>query len=159
MASSALADGQTYENSDFGVTLKYPKDWTIQENVMGVLAAFMSPLADKQDTFAENVTFVAQSLGGEKVSLKDLGKASAAQLEKVITDFKLESNEGAKAGQYDALKLVYTGKQGAVDLKWAQFYTVIEKGNMYILTFTAPTDQFDAVNSTAENIVNSIQIK
>lgn len=125
---------------------------------MGVLAAFMSPLADKQDTFAENVTFVAQSLGGEKVSLKDLWKASAAQLEKVITDFKLESNEGAKAGQYDALKLVYTGKQGAVDLKWAQ-YTVIEKGNMYILTFTAPTDQFDAVNSTAENIVNSIQIK
>src|SRR5437867_13217946 len=61
---------KTYENKDYGVSISYPADWTVQENFQGTIALFASPKETSMDLFQENVNLVAQDLSANPMNLE-----------------------------------------------------------------------------------------
>ena len=75
-------------------------------------------------------------------------------IETMITDGKLISNERLKQNGREYQKVIYSGKQGIYDLKFEQFYWVIQ-GNAYVLTLTCEAGQFEAYKNAGEKVLNS----
>ncbi|VAX37334.1 hypothetical protein MNBD_UNCLBAC01-1398, partial [hydrothermal vent metagenome] len=61
-----------YKDTNYGVSLKYPRSWESKPEVHGVAVIFLSPLENDLDVFHENVNIVIQSLVGQDAkSLED----------------------------------------------------------------------------------------
>jgi len=153
--SEVPAGFKLYEDKTFGSTIAYPEAWTVQENVPGVIAAFLSPRENDNDMFQENVNFVIQDLGGVEVTLEQYVDASKQQLGALIGDFKVESEEtGALDDGTAAYNVIYTGKQGELVLQWQQAYVIMD-GKAIVITYTAEPDSFDTFIDQAAEIIDS----
>lgn len=156
--AGALKSGfQLYEDADEGYSIQYPKDWTVQTDITGVSAAFLSPADNDSDAFKENVTLVVQELGGAATgSIDQYAAETQKALEKMITDFKLVSSE--KSDEDHAFFLEYTGKQGQFDLHWQQA-AIIENDNAYIVTYTAEPGNVEKYQDTVGEMIDTLSYK
>ncbi|TVY01331.1 DcrB-related protein [Cohnella terricola] len=153
--SEVPAGFKLYEDKTFGSTIAYPEDWTVQENIPGVIAVFLSPRENDSDMFQENVNFVIQDLGGQEVTLEQYVELNKQQLGVVLADFKVEGEEtGALEDGTPAYNIVYTGKQGESTLKWQQAYTIMD-GKAIVITYTAEPASFDKYLDQASEIIDS----
>ncbi|WP_217594648.1 PsbP-related protein [Cohnella sp. GbtcB17] len=157
-SAGALKSGfQLYEDADDGYSIQYPKDWTVQTDITGVSAAFLSPSEGDSDAFKENVTLVVQELGGATTgSIDQYAAETQKALEKMITDFKLVSSE--KSDEDNAFFLEYTGKQGQYDLHWQQA-AIIEKDKAYIVTYTAEPGNVEKYQDTVGEMIDTLSYK
>ena len=55
-------------------------------------------------------------------------------------------------------RIIYTGKQGEFNLKFEQYYWVIDE-KAYVLTLTCEEDEFENYQETGETILNSFVLK
>jgi len=116
---------------------------------------FTAPLEGTDDQFAENVSVIVEDLGGASVTVEQYAEISKKQLETVITDFKIESEEKVDEGAYG---IYYTGKQGKLDLSWQQLF-LIEDGLAYVFTYTAEPGSFEKFGEAAGQIIDSWTVK
>jgi len=139
--------------------ISYPSDWDVDTSGrMGTNFFLFSPLSSQTDQFKENVNLIIQDLTGYNLTLDQYVEISEKQLETMIPDGKIYSNERIKNDQSEYQKIIYSGKQGAFDLKFEQFYWVI-RDNAFVLTLTCEKDQFDGYQEIGEKILNSFEIK
>ena len=117
---------KTYENSANGIKIKYPKDWTIQEGLMGSLAAIISPLEDTNDKYRENFNIITENIP-ENIDLDKYKDASLELLNNLITNYKLLKSEKTNIMQKSAYKIMYTGVQGKFNLEFVQIFSILEK--------------------------------
>ncbi|SFB43930.1 protein of unknown function [Cohnella sp. OV330] len=153
--SGELKSGfQLYEDADDGYSIQYPKDWTVQTDIQGVSAAFLSPADSDADPFKENVTLVVQELGSAATgSIDQYADETQKALEKMITDFKLVSSE--KSDEDHAFFLEYTGTQGQYDLHWQQA-AIIEGDKAYIVTYTAEPGNLEKYQDTVGEMIDTL---
>lgn len=155
--SGPKAGYQLYEDADSGVSMQYPSDWTTQNNVPGVTAAFLSPAESDSDAFRENVTLVVQDLGdADTGSIEEYADQTKQALEKMITDFKLINSE--TSAEDNGFSLEYSGKQGQLDLHWQQA-AFIDGGKAYVVTYTAEPDKVDKFQDTVAEMVDTLTYK
>ncbi len=164
-SKTIIADNQNKETtawqslSDEKFEIKYPSDWTVDKSgIMGSNFILFSPLSNKSDNFIENVNLLIQDLTGSNLTLDQYAEISENQIKTMITDSKIFLNERIKDGKSEYQKLIYSGKQGIYDLKFEQYYWVIED-EVYVLTLTCKVDEFDNYKATGEKILNSFEIK
>ena len=67
-------------------------------------------------------------------------------------------SERDNSGEKEFHRMVYTGKQGKFQLRFEQYFWVIENLG-YILTLTCEEDQFEHYQKTGERILRSFRIK
>ncbi|MDG0812547.1 PsbP-related protein [Cohnella rhizosphaerae] len=145
---------ELYEDADDGYSIQYPKDWTVQTDIQGVSAAFLSPADGDSDPFKENVTLVVQELGGAATgSLDQYAAETQKALEKMITNFKLVSSEKSDADH--AFFLEYTGTQGQFDLHWQQA-AIIDDDKAYIVTYTAEPGNVEKYQDTVGEMIDTL---
>jgi len=155
----AVAAGyKLFEDKVHGTTIQYPEDWTLKEGLVGI-AAFLAPLEDANDTFAENINFIIEDLGGQSVTAADYVEFTKQQLGtgELIQDFELVE-EGVDPEGADAAYLAYSGTSGGQELAWMQTVEIID-GKAYIVTFTATPDSFDKYIDQAGEIADSWTFK
>ncbi|WP_239616158.1 DUF1795 domain-containing protein [Cohnella mopanensis] len=153
-STEAAAGFKTFKDGTYGTTFQYPEDWTYQENIGGAIVAFLSPRENDSDMFQENINFLIQDLGGQKVKLADYVDATKQQLGALITGFKLEDEGASSEDGVEAYNLLYSGKQGEYNLKWQQSFAIIE-GKAYVITYTAEEGSFDKFVDQAGSIAES----
>lgn len=148
---------QLYENAEDGYSIQYPKDWTVQNDIQGVSAAFLSPADNDSDLFKENVTLVVQDLGAAATgSIDQYADETQKALEKMITNFKLVSSE--KSEEDHSFFLEYTGQQGQYDLHWQQA-AIIGNDKAYIVTYTAEPDSVEKYQDTVGEMIDTLSYK
>ncbi|MFD2333342.1 PsbP-related protein [Cohnella sp. GCM10020058] len=148
---------QLYENADEGYSIQYPKDWTVQNDIQGVSAAFLSPADGDSDLFKENVTLVVQDLGAAATgSIDQYADETQKALEKMITNFKLVSSE--KSEENHSFFLEYTGQQGQYDLHWQQA-AIIGDDKAYIVTYTAEPGSVEKYQDTVGEMIDTLSYK
>ncbi|MCF8463964.1 MAG: hypothetical protein K9G41_03945 [Flavobacteriales bacterium] len=139
-------------------SIEYPGDWELnQSGIMGVSFLLLSPLSSDEDAFRENVNLVIQDISSHNLDLDSYSELSTGQIETMITEGKLFSNERLKQNGQEFQKVVYSGKQGVYNLKFEQYYWVVN-GNAYVLTLTCEINQFDAFSDMGEKILNSFKL-
>ncbi|MFH1563605.1 MAG: PsbP-related protein [Nitrospirota bacterium] len=157
--SSALETTQfsTYNNPGDGIRIKYPKDWTKQEKIMGMNVIFSSPLESDSDTFQENVNVIVQDLSAQPMTLDEYTKLSLEQVKQIVTDASIPYSSATTLDGNSANRIIYTGRVGIYNIKWMQIYT-IKDNTAYILTYTAETDKYNDFLDTAQEMINSFEI-
>jgi hypothetical protein len=140
-------------------SIKYPATWTLGTTTNTSFDIFAgNEIADKKyranlnlDVRAIDASYTVQSYAtNAKKTLPTKIAAFKVIEEKAIT-------QGGKKGYY----MVFKGQQKPDKdaLKWKQFY-FIEKGKIYILTFTCEEANFDAyIKSIGASVLNTFTVK
>lgn len=147
---------QLFEDAANKISIEYPKDWTLVDNLPGAVMAAMSPVDGDQDTFQENVNLVVQDLNGQEIDLAQYVELTKQQLGQVITDYKFVDDDTMKAENgLEVAMLDYTGVQGQNDLYWRQAF-VLNGGKAFVVTYTAAEANFDKYVEQFAEMVGSL---
>ncbi len=148
---------QWYQESVYGIKIKYPKDWTVHEKAEGLaVVAFKSPRKDRMDVFQENLNITVQDLGGRPMPLMQFSEMAINQLRVMYQNIEvLDSSPAVLAGKVGH-KIEYVVK-AEFDIKILQVW-MIQGYKAYIITFTADADHYKDYAGTAWDMINSFQI-
>jgi len=159
---SFLAQSQESKNKKTIATaeysIEYPASWS--ENRTGIAEAsffLFSKLTNESDKFRENVNLVIQDLSDYELSLQEYAEISENQVKTLVTDSQIQESKQYDNNGLKFHKIIYTGKQGVFDLKFEQYYWLINK-KAYVLTFTCEESQFPIFKKEGEAILNSFRI-
>ncbi|MBK8442240.1 MAG: hypothetical protein IPL35_01995 [Sphingobacteriales bacterium] len=139
--------------------IKYPSNWEVNKSgQMGTSFILFSPLSNESDKFKENVNLLIQDLTGYDLNLDQYVEISEGQIKTMLTEGQIISSERKKKDKQEYQKVIYTGKQGIYDLKFEQYYWVIDN-QAFVLTLTGEKEEFDKYQDIGEKILNSFEIK
>ncbi len=158
--ASALNKSNGWKSLDgTNYSVKYPQKWEVdQSGTMGTTFILFSPLESDKDTFRENVNLVIQNLSGFNIDMKKFVDISEGQLKTMITKSNLIESRGIKSGTEEYHRMVYTGEQGALKLRFEQYYWVIND-KAYIITFTCEQAAAGKYTDTGQAILKSFAFK
>jgi hypothetical protein len=140
-------------------SIQYPDTFDLdQSGQMGLDFVLFSRQASEQDYFKENLNLFIEDLAGQNVSLDDYKQLSLLQIEQLISNFELIESSKITIANTEAIRFIYTGKQGDFDLKWEQI-VFVENEKAYILSLTCEVDQFDTYAPVGEEIMKSFKVK
>ncbi len=151
-----------YDNSRWGVSLKYPAGWRKIENNAAVAAAFLSPKEGALDVFQENVTVIVHDLSAKPMSLKVYTDTAVKQVQAVFKDgiSVIESAPTFCAGE-TAHKFVYEGRdKNNPDLNLKAMHVWFIKDNRaYQFNYIALEKKFDKYLAAVEKMMSSLKVK
>ncbi len=147
---------KTLEYSSYSI--EYPETMELSSaGTMGTSFALFFALDSPEDRFRENINLIIQDLAGLGMDLDKYVEISEGQVATMLTDGRMIENRRFEKDGAGFQKMIYTGTQGVLSLKFEQYYT-IRNEKAYILTFTAEADQFDKYKDTAEEVMNTFKV-
>lgn len=155
--ASAASPWKTYDKD--GYIIEYPAEW--EANPMsegGVKFAILSPLADKTDSFRENINLLIQDVSAYNLDLDAYAELSKQQIETIVEGGKVHELQKIEKDGKMLYEMVYVGIQSGVALKWKQYYWV-ENGTASVLTYTATSAEYDNYLSTATQMMDGFKFK
>jgi hypothetical protein len=148
---------KTLESEDYSI--QYPSTWELNESgMMGTKFIFLSQPDGETDDFRENVNLVVQSLQGQKITMDQFVQITKNQLEVMITDVNILFDERLEKDGMEYHRMIYTGSQGAFNLKLEQYY-FLANDNVYVLTLTCKIIDFDEYAEIGEKIMGSFELR
>lgn len=135
-------------------SISYPQSWELSQNPKkGIEFILFTSLESEKDKFKENINLVIQDLTGRDLGLKAYSEISEAQIKNYLINAQILENKLIKK-EVEYQKIIYAGKLGDFQLKFEQYYFVIDK-MAYILTFTSEETNFEKYKEEAEKILNT----
>lgn len=160
ITNSIFVFGQTNWKTvnDNNFTIEYPDNWELNKSgQMGTKFILFSKLSNSSDKFRENVNLIIQDLTGSNIQLDKYVEISENQIKTLVTNGKIIESKRISDKRYEYHKMIYTGKQGVFDLKFIQYYWVLNN-KAFVLTFTAEIDEFDDYVQVANGIMDTFKI-
>jgi tetratricopeptide (TPR) repeat protein len=144
---------QIFDHSNYRIS--FPNSWHNAGSLMGAEFA-LAPITPSNPDWTENINLFIENSGTS--SFYTYISLTLAQLRKSISDFNLLDSkfESGKTGNFQ--KIIYTGSQGELKLKWLQ-NIYVSNGKAYILTFTAKVGDFETQLDIAQKILSTFTIK
>lgn len=148
---------KTFQKDNYEI--QHPSDWSLDTTRnLGPAFFLFTQVADDKDGFRENVNLLIQDLTGYNMNLDQFVEISENQIETMITDGKILNNDRKRENDRDFHRLIYSGKQGDFDLKFLQYYFILDE-KAYVLTLTCELDQFENYQEVGEKILSSFRIR
>ncbi|MFT6748017.1 MAG: hypothetical protein ACJAZ2_002375 [Glaciecola sp.] len=142
-----------------GYQITYPYNWSSDTSkAMGTDLILFSPTVKGISAFRSNVNILVQDLSAYDLTLDQYVKISVNQIETLITDSKILLNKRTNGTSGPFQKMIYTGKQGKLNLKFEQYYWLVNK-KAYVLTLTCDVNNFSKYQQAGEQILNSFKLK
>ena len=142
----------TYTDQANGFSIQYPKDWAQMKQGNAVI--FISPRADSNDMFRENVNVILQDLSAQPMDLEQYGALSRKQIIGMYGANAIISQGSAiLAGQKAeclTYNMSYNGRAEKIKSCW-----FIKSKMAYLFTYTAEPAQFTNYEKTATSLINS----
>ncbi len=152
--------GQTQWKSlkDKNFSISYPLTWELnQSGLMGTKFIILSPLSTPSDKFRENINLIIQDLKVSNMSLDTFVETSENHVKTFITDGEILESNRISDKNSEFHKLVYSGKQGNFNLKFIQYFWIINN-KAYVLTYTAETNEYDTFLPLVKNMIGNFKI-
>jgi len=139
-------------------SLDYPSSWSKNEaKIEGFKFFLFTKLTSESDKFRDNINLIVQDLSGYDFSLEDYAELSETQIKTLVTNAHILESAQHKNENGVFYKMIYTGKQGVFDLKFEQYYWLVNK-KAYVLTLTCEERQFLKFKKEGEFILDSFTI-
>jgi len=146
-----------YSSIQYGISIDYPSNWEVTEDLTGVIVSFSSLYENLQDEITENLNIVFEDLSLSPVSLDSYMEISLQQLESVVDGYNLISSSQTLLSNNSAYEVVYTGSYGGRTLKWMQVFA-IEDDAAYIITYTAELESYPDFLDAVQRMLDSFRI-
>ncbi|GAI14406.1 unnamed protein product [marine sediment metagenome] len=145
----------TYENTKYGVVIKYPDTWAKLENLSGdVLVTFMP---DEDDVFLG--VFNVSVLAGDSLDMESFKKRHIETLKNMFKDKDINisyENSTTLAGR-EAYTVLFTFIDSGHKFKRLEIWT-LEKGTVYLLAYQADVSYYDEYIGIVEKMVDNFEI-
>ena len=151
-AKTTPSDFLMYENSDYGVKIKYPSDWQQTENE-DVIVAFLSRKTDASEAVQENLGLTMNDLAGQGLTLQKYNEIAIEQLKQTFPDIKIIESGSTVLSNNPAHKVVFT----ASNLKFMQAWT-IKNDLAYIWSFVSTESSYSDYLGTIQTMLDSFEI-
>lgn len=147
----------SYKTNRFEIN--HPSSWVLnEEGDGGTTFILLSEHEDKQDSFRENIFLIVQDFSKYDLSLEQYVQSSTNQFSKLIHQYKIISNTKSESDGKEFQKIVYTGKQGNLNLQYTQCFWVYKK-NVYVLTYICEIPKIDKFKFMTDKILESFYLK
>ena len=151
------SDWKTVDNKAY--TMNYPITWELDKSgEMGTDFILYSSIETEKDPFKENVKMSTQDLTGQNISLDEYVEVYEGQIKKALKNSKIEESVLVNINGIDIHKIIYTGQQGAFNLKFEQYYC-LENEKAYSITLTCEQTSYEKHKVIGEQILNSLHFK
>ncbi len=143
----------SYENSNYGIKVERPQNWSIQEedDFVNPGIIFLSPEENNADNFQEKVKFSVEKLS-TPLSLNEYTEQAVREI--ASSNSIIEQPKNITLANREGRKVIYQGKNGRKRLEvW-----MIKNQKAYIVTYTAEADKFKKFFKQADNIIQSLEI-
>jgi eukaryotic-like serine/threonine-protein kinase len=157
----------TYENHIFGVKIRYPPDWTIDEknitpnnNGIATIVGFVKDFKSFSGDFLISIYNLTANSNAHVITLDKLLDNIIDSYKKYIyTDFNLvESNTTHLAGNNNpAYKLVWIDPEGQYTIKTMQIGTIIGH-KLYVVQYYAELEKYSDNLPAIQKMIDSLQI-
>jgi len=148
---------KTYRNRAYGISLEYPKGWKKKEGTKEVVAMFLAPKGAGAGMFQPNFNITVQDLTGTETGLDEYVESMTEKEKEIIPAYRLERVEAAELSGHPARRIVFTSKQGYVNLKVVQLCTLVGE-RAYAVTFAAEESRFAELWPAAAGMIDSFTI-
>jgi hypothetical protein len=148
----------SYDNSQFHFAIRYPADWTKEENEGGAAVTVLSPARGSADHFRENVNVVAHDLGSRTVSLQEFTDTNVQDLRTSISDIHIDLEGDSTLAGRPAHELTYSGIVEGRSLRFHQVWTVSAANTGFVVTYSGQGADFDFFRPTADRIIASFRL-
>ncbi|HLI92653.1 MAG TPA: PsbP-related protein [Puia sp.] len=142
----------TYTDSANKFTMNYPREWT--QKASGNIVAFLSPKADANDQFQENVNLMLQDISAQPMTLEQYTDLTKKQVTDAGGAGAIVSQGTKTIGGHKAIQLIYNFSYQGHALKVEQYFFIKGK-TVFLFSYTAEPGQFVKYEQTAIAIINS----
>lgn len=158
---SRIELSQSYENLNYGIKVKYPQNWEIQDKqdptVTGDLAILL-PNQAKDDCLV-TLTVAVDNFTENPPSLEEYKNSVVRKITTLNPNTKItDESASAKLSNSDAYRLAYTRKDQKCSLQVMEIGTV-RNNKAYYITYSASTNTYDKFSKPVEEIIKSFEIK
>ena len=143
-SSEQLTNNLTYENHAYGIKIKYPQDWQLQEvrnPISGTIAIFL-PEKSESENFHTELIIEVENLK-KLMSLAEYTTSSIDEITQFLAKAKILDSHPATLAKRQAHKVIYTGKdeQKNLNLKSMQIW-MLKNDKAYVITYTAEESKY-----------------
>lgn len=158
-ASSAVVEEaapplEKYVNEEKGYSIEYPKDWHKQE-IPRLDIVLLSPPKDAESQSHATMNLVSENVG-EKVTLDQFYAESVKHLTAELQEVKIEKTGDLTIHGVPSKWIEYSHKMVDTHFRVLQYFLIAQE-NIYLMTFSATTEDFEHFRSTYESIATSFR--
>ncbi|MBA3815888.1 MAG: hypothetical protein H0X29_05095 [Parachlamydiaceae bacterium] len=158
-ASSAVVEEaappmEKYINEEKGYSIEYPKDWQKQE-IPRLDIVLLSPTRNAESQTHANMNLVSEAVG-EKVTLDQFYDESVKHLTAELVDVKVEKTGDLNIHGIPSKWIQYKHRMIDNNFGVLQYFMVAE-GNIYLITFSGVTEDFEHFLTAFEKIAASFK--
>lgn len=154
----------TYQNNNYGITMSYPSNWELQEDLDNPLSyattlAKFVPKPNEQSSPTVELTISVTNLQSP-ISFEQYTDTHISQMIDFFPDFKIQdSDPEITLDSSRTHRIIYTGKNiENIKIQGMQMW-LIKNQKSYIISYTAVADKYDDFVKTVEEIMlNSFDI-
>lgn len=150
----------TYDNTAKGIKMKYPDNWTKQEESNAVtqeVVKFISPKEGDADKFQERLIVTVESTTNNK-TLDEYTKLSKQEILKLDKNAKIaQEGESTLAGK-NGYRVVYTTKEGNQEFKKLNVWTM-KNDKAYLITYEAEAGKYEQFLPVVEKMIKSLEVQ
>jgi eukaryotic-like serine/threonine-protein kinase len=159
---SIVTNSLIYENSTYGIKIKYPQNWSIKEieqynTTTTDVARFLSPQTNVNKPYQSNLTVEIEDLK-QPISLDEYTNSRVNEITQFLDDAKIDKSLLTQLANRPAHEVVYAGKEDKYIIKRKAVWT-LSNNKAYIITYAAEESQYDDLLKTAEQMIDSLEIK
>lgn len=147
-----------YRNENYGISFKYPQDWTVEEledPITGEIAVIVSPLENASDSFQEKIYLSIDNYAADR---EEYGRYLLDKIRDTANVMNLTYKQDSKLlGDRSTQSIIYQRKQDNIDLQQKETFT-FKNGKVYSLTYVAEKNQYQKFLDTVNKVIKSFSI-
>lgn len=148
---------KSHSTSKFSIS--YPENWLLDVTGQYNTEFFLfSEKEGEEDQFVENINLMVQDLKGMGIDLEQYTEITVDQVEKMLSEGEVLENKTLTKNGKSYQRLSYTGIQNELDVYFLQYFWIY-KEKAIILTFVSEENSLSKFEKTAEQIMNSFELK
>jgi serine/threonine-protein kinase len=149
----------SYDNTAQGIKIKYPDNWTKQEESNAItkeVVQFISPKESDADKFQERLIVTVEPTSNK--TLDEYTKLSKQEILNLDKNAKIaEEGESTLAGK-SGYRVVYTTKEGNQEFKKLNVWTM-KNDKAYLITYEAEAGKYDQFLPVVEKMIKSLEVQ
>ncbi|WP_293351320.1 MULTISPECIES: serine/threonine-protein kinase [unclassified Microcoleus] len=150
----------SYDNTAKGIKMKYPDNWTKQEESNAItqeVVQFISPKESEGDKFQERLIVTVEPTTNNK-TLDEYTKLSKQEILKLDKNAKIDKEEESTLAGKNGYRVVYTTKEGNEEFKKLNVWTM-KNDKAYLITYEAEAGKYKQFLPVVEKMIKSLEVQ
>lgn len=148
-----------YRNENYGIALKYPQDWTVEEledPITGDIAVLIAPLENTSDSFQEKIYL---SIDNYVTSQEEYSQYLLDKIQDTSNTIDVsDRSDSVSLGDRKAQSIIYQRKQENIELQQKETFA-FQNDRVYSLTYVAEKSKYQKFLNTANEVIKSFSIE